>query len=90
MVVVVVSNRMSSDLLTDKVSPDETLACRRWIAFRAMWPFRTLSWAVSSSTLSQGHQNKNNKKKEKKAIDLNKNYTQILVMHEINKFQSKF
>ena len=65
-VVVVVSNRMSSDLLTDKVSPAETLACRRWIAFRAMWPFRTLSWAVSSSTLSQGHQNKNNKKKKKK------------------------
>ena len=27
---------------------------------------------------------------KKKAIDLNKNYTQILVMHEINKFQSKF
>ena len=27
---------------------------------------------------------------KKKAINLNKNYTQILVMHEINKFQSKF
>ena len=28
-VAVAVSNRMSSDLLTAMVSPDETLACRR-------------------------------------------------------------